>query len=684
MATMTNPGKRAPILQRWVRSIIDTLRLSPEDKEIMRTVIGLENIRRVLYLSVIAIPTSALYFIIFMLKAESETGAAYHWRHAIWICHAVIFVSFSIICTLIYFYAYKPAKYSRLAQVCVHITAMILLLEGAALATADQLVTSNITPYLITCLITGLVLLLPPRVSVLYFISSFIVFYFAISLTQKNTELLISNQINGLTMAALGICLSVILWRGYLIRTKQSRVIEKQNSELKAALDQVNSQKEDVEQLSRIGREITSSLSIENIIQIIYENVNNLMDASVFTIGLHNPEEKSLDFPSILEMNHPLPPFSVALSEQNHLAVRCFQQQQEIVINDCSKKCGAWTGLLSTTLSAKAPMSLLYLPLWNKNKAVGVISAQSYSKNAYSDYDVTVLRNLAAFSANALENAEAYRRLGVLLEELKTTQDKLVTQSKLAALGALTAGIAHEIKNPLNFINNFAVLIAELVVELRDVLTAQMAEAAPARKAEVAELLDTLGQNSAKIIEHSKRADNIVKSMLQHSRGKAGEVQPTDINAMLEEDINLAYHGMRAQDSSFNVKFETDFDPSVGKLMVVPQDISRVFLNLISNGCYEVHSRKMEQNGDFMPLLSVRTRNLGKKVEIRIRDNGKGIPLAIRDKLFTPFFTTKPTGKGTGLGLSISYDIIVQQHGGQLFFESEEGQFAEFIILLPK
>jgi signal transduction histidine kinase len=172
--------------------------------------------------------------------------------------------------------------------------------------------------------------------------------------------------------------------------------------------------------------------------------------------------------------------------------------------------------------------------------------------------------------------------------------------------------------------------------------------------------------------------------MLQHSRGKAGEVQATDINAMLEEDINLAYHGMRAQDSSFNVKFETDFDPSVGKLMVVPQDISRVFLNLISNGCYEVHSRKMEQNGDFMPLLSVRTRNLGKKVEIRIRDNGKGIPLAIRDKLFTPFFTTKPTGKGTGLGLSISYDIIVQQHGGQLFFESEEGQFAEFIILLPK
>ncbi len=268
--------------------------------------------------------------------------------------------------------------------------------------------------------------------------------------------------------------------------------------------------------------------------------------------------------------------------------------------------------------------------------------------------------------------------------EIATAQEKLVTQSKLAALGALTAGIAHEIKNPLNFVNNFAELIGELVAELRETLTGQLDRMEPAKKTETVEILDTLQQNAAKIMEHGRRADNIVKSMLQHSRGKAGERQLTDINAMLAEDINLAYHGMRAQDSSFNIKIETDFDPAIGKMEVVPQDVSRVFLNLISNGCYEVHRKKLEQNGDFAPLLSVSTRNLEKAVEIRIRDNGNGIPAAIREKLFTPFFTTKPTGKGTGLGLSISYDIIVQQHGGQLTFETKEGAFAEFIIRLPK
>lgn len=268
--------------------------------------------------------------------------------------------------------------------------------------------------------------------------------------------------------------------------------------------------------------------------------------------------------------------------------------------------------------------------------------------------------------------------------EIKSTQEKLITQSKLAALGALTAGIAHEIKNPLNFVNNFAVLMGDLVGELREVLTAPSVKIEPQDKTVVDEILVTLQQNAAKIIEHGKRADNIVKSMLQHSRGKSDERQPTDINAVLAEDINLAYHGMRAQDSSFNIKIETDFDPAVGKLSIVPQDVSRVFLNIITNGCYEAHRKKQEQDGAFSPTLSVTTRDLKDQVEVRIRDNGNGIPAAIREKLFTPFFTTKPPGKGTGLGLSISYDIIVQQHGGQLTFETSEGEFTEFIIRLPK
>jgi len=264
-------------------------------------------------------------------------------------------------------------------------------------------------------------------------------------------------------------------------------------------------------------------------------------------------------------------------------------------------------------------------------------------------------------------------------DDLRATQEKLVTQSKLAALGALTAGIAHEIKNPLNFVNNFAALSRELVYDLAQELAKK-----PVDKNAVSEILQTLQQNSDKIGEHGKRADSIVKSMLQHSRGKAGERQTTDINSMLEEDINLAYHGQRAQDNTFNITIETDLEPTIGKVDVVPQDISRVFLNVIANACYEAHRKKMASKGDFEPTLTVRSRSLADGVEVRVRDNGNGIPMAVRAKLFTPFFTTKPTGQGTGLGLSISHDIVVHGHGGQLSFESEEGRYTEFIIVLPR
>jgi len=560
-----------------------------------------------------------------------------------------------------------------------HFYCYIIVIGGAVITAADQLVITSITAFFSTSLAIGLIILIPPVYALLYFISSYFIFYYAISFTQVNRDILVSNQINGLTATALGLCLSFILWRGYLIRTKQTRLIEKQNSELKAAFDTVNSQKNDVEQLSQLGRDITSSLSIENIIHTIYTNVNTIMEASVFTIGLHKPDESLLEFPTAIERNQILTPFSVSLSDDEHLAAWCFNQQKEVIINDYGKRHNKYVGQLTTSITKEIPKSVLYLPLWYKDKTIGVISAQSYNKNAYTDYHVNMLRNLAAYSAIALINADAYRQVNELLTNLKTTQEKLVTQSKLAALGALTAGIAHEIKNPLNFVNNFAELSGDLVKELREEMAKE-----PLDRSVVKDILLTLEQNSGKIKEHGKRADSIVKSMLQHSRGKAGERQLTDINAMLQEDINLAYHGMRAQDSSFNIKIETNMDPAIGKLDVVPQDISRVFLNIISNACYEAHRKKMERNDNFSPMLSVNSKNLDRHIEIRIRDNGNGIPNVIRDKLFTPFFTTKPTGQGTGLGLSISYDIVVHSHNGQITFESEEGEFAEFIIRLPK
>lgn len=447
---------------------------------------------------------------------------------------------------------------------------------------------------------------------------------------------------------------------------------------------EIQEQKDHVEKLSLIGQDITNNLSIVSIVQTVYDNVNKLIDAPVLGIGLRQEEKNSLEFPATIENGKTLPPFSYNLADENRLAVLCYRNLQEVIINDLGREYKKYIDVLQTPMGQEMPESVLYLPLQHKGKVIGVITAQSFRKNAYTAYDINIFRNLAAYCANALQNAESYRRLIETLEDLKKTQERLVTSSKLAALGALTAGIAHEIKNPLNFVNNFSELSIDLVQELRDLFSRARANPDPDVEEEIEEVLATLQQNSAKIREHGKRADSIVRSMLQHSRGTAGERQLTNINAMVEEDINLAYHGMRAQDSSFNIKIEKELDPAVGQLEVVPQEISRVVLNILTNGCYETNRRRQNEEGGYQPVLQVRTKATAHHVEIRIRDNGGGIPEAIKEKLFTPFFTTKPAGQGTGLGLSISYDIVVHGHGGQLLFESEPGEGTEFIIRLPK
>lgn len=270
------------------------------------------------------------------------------------------------------------------------------------------------------------------------------------------------------------------------------------------------------------------------------------------------------------------------------------------------------------------------------------------------------------------------------LEQVQQMQQQIVVQEKMASLGALTAGIAHEIKNPLNFIVNFSELSSELTGELFEELAGLGDTIDAQTRGLIEEILADLKSNAEKINGHGKRADSIVRNMLEHSRGKSGEMRPTDINALLEEYLNLAYHGMRARDSSFNIKIERDYDPTLGEINVVPQDLSRVFLNLVNNGCYAVHERQQRGEDDaYAPTLGVSTRRSDGRVQIRIRDNGTGIPAKIREQVFQPFFTTKPTGSGTGLGLSMSYDIITQEHGGRIEVDSEEGVFTEFLIDLP-
>jgi len=261
------------------------------------------------------------------------------------------------------------------------------------------------------------------------------------------------------------------------------------------------------------------------------------------------------------------------------------------------------------------------------------------------------------------------------LAELKTTQAQLIQSEKMASLGELTAGIAHEIQNPLNFVNNFSEVNAELLVDLNQ-------EIHNANLEEIKLIAENIQQNNDKVTHHGKRADAIVKSMLQHSRTNNSQKEPTDLNALAEEYLNLAYHGIRAKDKSFNVSIQTHFDKSLKKTEVIPQEIGRVLLNLYNNAFYAVSEKSKRDLPGYMPSISVNTSQQNGRIEIRVRDNGIGMPDKVKDKIFQPFFTTKPTGQGTGLGLSLSYDIVVA-HQGEISVESKEGEFTEFIVQIP-
>jgi len=338
---------------------------------------------------------------------------------------------------------------------------------------------------------------------------------------------------------------------------------------------------------------------------------------------------------------------------------------------------------------ARGYRSMLFAPLMNKDVSIGFIAVTRVQPGNFSEHHVQLLRTFADQAVIAIENARLFdevqartRELAKSLDDLRAAQDRLVQTEKLASLGQLTAGIAHEIKNPLNFVNNFSALSAELVDEMDGVLEAARLE--DEKRTELDEIRKLLKSNLEKVVQHGKRADSIVKNMLLHSRSGSGERRPVEINAIIDESLNLAYHGARAEKQGFNITLERDFDPSAGIADVYPQEITRVLLNLVSNGFYAATKRAIEAGNGFEPRLKAATKSLGDMVEIRIRDNGTGIPPDIREKIFNPFFTTKPAGEGTGLGLSMSHDIVVKQHGGTIDIATEPGAFTEFIITLPR
>jgi signal transduction histidine kinase len=348
------------------------------------------------------------------------------------------------------------------------------------------------------------------------------------------------------------------------------------------------------------------------------------------------------------------------------------------------------------------PRSLLGVPLAHDGRLVGVLYLENnLTAGAFSRATCATLEIVAGHAAVALENARAHdelaRKATAQSEELarsqadlasalarvKDAQKRLLVQEKLATLGGLTAGIAHEIKNPLNFINNFAESSVGLADELREELGALRGEVDPDAIANLADLLSEIRGNAGKINEHGRRADDIVRSMLEHSRGGSATARAVDLNALLKEYVKLAYQGFRSHESGFNVTIEASYATELPPIRIVPEDMGRVFLNLVNNACYAVHAKKKALGRGFTPTLRVTTRDLGHAVQVRIRDNGTGIPREVRDRIYQPFFTTKPTGDGTGLGLSISADIVAAQ-GGTMEVETEEGEFTEFIVTLPK
>lgn len=452
--------------------------------------------------------------------------------------------------------------------------------------------------------------------------------------------------------------------------------------ELRQRTNELGRSVEELRALGEVSQAVNSTLDVETVLSTIVANAVQLSRTDAGAIYVFDDRQDQFRLHATYGMDQAL----IKALGQQHIglndsnAALALAQREVSQISDLREKPPSAVNDIILRAGFRA---LLMAPLLRGTRIVGLLVVRRRTPGAFTQNTVDLIKTFAAQSAVAIENARLFKNVQASLEDLRNTQDRLVQTQKLASLGQLTAGIAHEIKNPLNFVNNFSGVSAELLDELREVLADVKAD--HKTRAEISELADTLRDNLSKIVQHGKRADSIVKNMLLHSREGSGEHRPVDINALVEEAVNLAYHGARAEKQAFNITLEHSLDPAAGKVDCFPQEITRVLLNLISNGFYAASKRKDQAMDDgFEPILTTTTRSLGERVEIRIRDNGTGIPPEIKDKLFNPFFTTKPAGEGTGLGLSISRDIIVKQHSGLIEIDSQPGEYTMVRIVLPR
>ncbi len=460
-------------------------------------------------------------------------------------------------------------------------------------------------------------------------------------------------------------------------------------SELRQRTDELGRSVGELRALGEVSQAVNSTLELQTVLETIVAKAVQLSGCEAGAIYVFDDAGREFHLHATYGMDpeliEALSKQHIGLDESNIAAV--IAHRQPIQAADLREEPPNPLNEIALRAGFRARLTA---PLFRSEQIVGLLVVRRRTPGAFAQNTVDLIKTFAAQSAVAVQNARLYanvetrtRELAASLTDLRTAQDRLIQTEKLASLGQLTAGIAHEIKNPLNFVNNFSSLSGELIDELQQIIAG--VEMDVEKRNEVAELTDMLRGNLEKVVQHGKRADSIVKNMLLHSRQGSGEHQLVDVNALVEESLNLAYHGARAEKQDFNITLERAFDLAAGKAELFAQEITRVLVNLISNGFYAATKRKAETNGSgYEPKLSAATKNLGDRVEIRIRDNGTGIPPEVLQKMFNPFFTTKPAGEGTGLGLSLSHDIIVKQHSGSIEVDTRPGEFTEFRIVLPR
>jgi len=459
--------------------------------------------------------------------------------------------------------------------------------------------------------------------------------------------------------------------------------------EVQARTRELSQSVEELRALGEVSQAVNSTVDLETVLNTIVAKAAQLSGTEAGAIYVFDDAAQEFHLRATYGMDDAI----IAEIKDRHVHIgetaigEAVQQRMPIQIPDVRED------LISSVLDiiVRAGFrALLIVPLLSADRNIGALVVRRRQPGEFPKHTVDLLQTFAEQSVLAIQNARLFesvesrtRELTKSLENLRAAQDRLVQTEKLASLGQLTAGIAHEIKNPLNFVNNFSALSVELIDELDDVL--KLAALDSKTREETSELTHMLKGNLEKVVQHGKRADSIVKNMLLHYREGSGERRPVNLNALVDESLNLAYHGARAENQEFKIRLERSFDRATGEVDLFPQEMTRALLNLISNGFYAATKRKAKIGFDEdEPTLSVATKNLGNCVEITIRDNGVGIPPEVKEKMFNPFFTTKPPGEGTGLGLSLSFDIVVKQHAGSIEVDTQPGEFTEFRVVLPR